>query len=97
MGMDVTEIKEALEADPQSEFDPGESEKANRRLIQWGVIPKDGTETLAQSQDLRAQHWKTYSWKLLEEESLTYWVFNYSGSAMTSGMNVRFTGTWKFD
>ncbi len=87
--LNVTEIKEALEADPQFFEDIPASEEANRRVFTVWTIPA-GLVADEHTQRIREVH---YPWKDVQEgQGIKVFVFNDSGATMTTGMVLTVTG-----
>ncbi len=88
---DAAETEEAIEADPQRSRDPGESEKANRRVYPVGIIPISATGMQVLLDPDSIMNLKTLrdwpQWSIIEGEALEFWAYNH-GSTLTTGANL---------
>ncbi len=88
----VTEVEEALEAQPLSQFDVPAIEHARRPVRTIGVFPGLATEeTLNDGKSIR----KRLTVQIPAGKALPkIWVMNRSGAALTTGTIVHIRGKW---
>ncbi len=98
-GISGTEIKDAIEADPQHMDDVPKIESTNREVFPIGLIPRDATSLIDWDVKFRTLRWP---WKRFSEvQGLNFWMYNTSSSALTQGgianMRVVMVGRWILD
>ncbi len=90
-GVSSAEIAKMFVADPQFHEDPNSAEAANRKVFPVWLIPEIGTQSQKAGGVEGPIHIKSIgipSWKLREDESLQWFVFNHSSGALTTGTNI---------
>ncbi len=102
MGLDATNTKEAIEADPQRINAPGESEEGNRPLYPLAMMYLNNTQKLASNGPVYLQEYKDFpKWHVQEEVALKMYLYNWSSSALTAGgiAHIRYLiiGRWERD
>ncbi len=97
MGLSTAEVKEALDANPQSSFDKPAAEHANRAAWSLWHIPGSTGTANVEPMPFREVYWP-YKEKL-EENSMGFWLQNVDGSAVTIevDIDVDWFGTWSRD
>ncbi len=94
-GLTGTEIKEALDADPNGMIDVPATEHGNRDVIPMGMIPAAVAVASEEQQILREAR---FPWKEVPEGTgLQMWVQNYDGSQLTAGWIVTLHSTFVYD
>ncbi len=85
LSLSVTEIKEALEADPQLFRDVPASEQGNRRVFPIWQLDNLNTSN-SEVERMKDVKWP---WRRMEEGmGMKVFVFNNSGSTLTTGASV---------
>ncbi len=99
IGLDATEVKECIEADPQNSGEAGAIEQSLRPVWPLVMIKREGTGILTWM-DGQFREWKP-QWSVPEGQGLFWYAFNYGGSALTSGTVVKIIakhfGVWLRD
>ncbi len=87
--LNVTEIAEALNADPQGIDDPPATEQGNRKVFPIWMIPTGLTDD-DETSVLTEVH---YPWKEMDEGSgLKLFAFNIDGNTLTTGTEITVFG-----
>ncbi len=99
-GLTAAEIEEALESDPQGEFDEPAMERSNRRVVPLGLISLDHTAVLGPDPMFMSMRTLKWPWpRIPENVGLSFWV--RTGSALGIGMelDMKFViiGEWERD
>ncbi len=96
VGLDATQIAEALKSDPQQFNDPGRSEPSNRKVFPIWVMNKNATATKADPDLLQAYtNVGVPMWDVLEDEAVEWWAHNDDDTnTLTTGGVVKIKATW---
>ncbi len=86
--MTAAQIEAALEADPQSSVES--DEKGDGQMLKpLGIIGKHVTGGSVDPINFPPSGWsKDVKWSIIEGQTLLYWVYNMSGSTLTSGATI---------
>ncbi len=93
----VSQLKEFLEADPQGPSNTAEIKKTDSDVFILGWLPRSDLANASEGLRRIRFPWKKFG----EDDKLSVWVFNDTGSAMTTGALVKFqtviAGHWMDD
>ncbi len=95
-GLNVAEVEEAIESDPQSPSDNVDIERTMRMVVPFGVVPFDALVMNLTGENAIKPRW---SWP--EGQAMLYWVYNFSPDAVTTdkGLSIlaKHFGVWLND